>query len=329
MNINNPRRNCLPRIFKITLNILLIIVAITVVFSAIAAERLTVARRSFTQDNPQTYGMRYEEITFPAREDGLEVAAWYIPGEDQPAAQTPAIVMVHGWTASRTNAFNQHFLNMAQDLHESGFAVLMIDLRGHGKSQAAHVSFGTYERRDVLAAIDYLLARGHPSGRIGLLGTSMGAASVIGAAAEHPAVGAVVTDSLFADIYPVMEGQWSQVSGVPTIFLHTTLGMFRLLNGYDLTASRPVEEIRHLAPRPLLMIHCQADSHIPLEQFQRLQQAAPWAQTWLVEECRHAEIYEFVPQEYSLKVVTFFESGLALEQVALPALGARTQYASN
>jgi len=288
--------------------------------SAIAAEILTTAQPAIHQETPQTYQMRYEEVTFSAREDGLSIAAWYIPVDDESTLNTPAIVMVHGWNASRTDGFNQHFLDMALELHNAGFAVMMIDLRGHGESQAAHTSFGVFERRDVLAAIDELLARGHPAGRIGLLGTSMGAASVVGAAVEHPAVGAVVADSLFADISPVIQDQWKEVSGVPIIFLDLSLNTFKLINGYDLEASKPIEEIKQIAPRPLMMIHCRQDGHVPVEQFQRLQAAAPTAETWLVDECRHAEIYEFVPQEYSQKVINFFESGLAQQEIAQPII---------
>jgi pimeloyl-ACP methyl ester carboxylesterase len=302
----------LRRILGITgIVLFVILVAGYLAVGAIAADKLTLAQRMFTTDTPQAHGMSYEDVSFPARVDGLNIAAWYIPADvSQTADKSPAIVMVHGWNASRTNGFNHHFLDLAQALHQAGFSVLMIDLRGHGQSADSHFSFGRLERRDVLAAIDFLLARGHKPGKIGLIGTSMGAASVIGAAVEDQAVGAVATDSLFAEIYPVIKGLWVKQSGLPMIFIYPTRWMFRVENGYDLASARPIDEIGKIAPRPLLMISCQMDTYIPVEQFQRLKQAAPWAQTWTVQECRHAEIYEFVPQEYNQKIVTFFETGL-------------------
>jgi pimeloyl-ACP methyl ester carboxylesterase len=291
--------------------LVVLLIAGYLAIGAIAADKLTLAQRLFTDDTPQKHGMSYEDVSFPARVDGLKIAAWYIPADvSQTADKSPAIVMVHGWNASRTNAFNQHFLDLAQALHQAGFSLLMIDLRGHGQSADSHFTFGRLERRDVLAAVDYLLARGHQPGKIGLIGTSMGAASVIGAAAEDQAVGAVATDSLFAEIYPVIEGLWVQQSGLPMIFLYPTRWMYYVENGYDLASAKPNTEIGQIAPRPLLLISCQKDTYIPAEQFQRLQQAAPWAQTWSVQECRHAEIYEFVPQEYNQKMVSFFEAGL-------------------
>ncbi len=308
----NSKRSRLGRILGISVIVLIILlIAGYLAVGAIAADKLTYAQRMFTDDNPSNYGMRYEDMNFPAREDGLTIAGWYIPAnESQAAEKSPAIVMVHGWNASRTNAFNQHFLDLAQALHQAGFSILMIDLRGHGQSAESHFTFGRLERRDVLAAIDFLLERGHQPGKIGLIGTSMGAASVIGAAAEDQAVGAVATDSLFAEIYPVIKGLWVKQSGLPMLFLYPTRWMFYVENGYDLASARPIDEIGRLAPRPLLLISCQQDTYIPQEQFRSLEQAAPWAKTWSVPECRHAEIYEFVPQEYNQKMVTFFTEGL-------------------
>jgi pimeloyl-ACP methyl ester carboxylesterase len=310
ISISQPRR---PRRILGIAAIVLVVVLIAGYLSigAIAANKLTIAERMFTDDTPLKHGMSYEDVTFPAREDGLEIAAWYIPaGENQSAAESPAIIMVHGWNASRTNGFNQHFLDLAQALNQANFAVLMIDLRGHGQSADSHFTFGRLERRDVLAALDYLAERGHQPGKIGLIGTSMGAASVIGAAVESQAVGAVATDSLFAEIYPVIQGLWEEQSGLPMIFLHPTRWMFWVENGYDIASARPIEEIGQIAPRPLLLISCQKDTYIPQDQFRRLEQAAPWAQAWSVADCRHAEIYEFVPDEYNQRMVAFFKAGL-------------------
>ena len=291
--------------------LIVLLIAGYLAVGAIAANQLTYAERLFNQDTPATFGMSYEDVSFPAREDGLKIAAWYIPADgSQEAEKRPAIVMVHGWNASRTRAFNWRFLELAQALHQGGFSVLMIDLRGHGQSGDSRFTFGLYERRDVLAAVDWLLAHGHKPGQVGLIGTSMGAASVVGAAAENQAVGAVVTDSLFAEIYPVVKGLWVKQSGLPMIFFYPTMWMFRLENGYDLASARPIEEIGKIAPRPLLMIHCQVDQDVPVVHFQRLQQAAPWAETWLVQSCKHAEIFNEVPQEYSQRVIAFFGASL-------------------
>lgn len=82
---------------------------------------------------------------------------------------------------------------------------MMIDLRGHGLSEDARSTFGITARRDVLGAVYWLEQRGYQAGNIGVLGYSLGAGSVIAAAAEEADIGAVWVDSLFADIQSVMD----------------------------------------------------------------------------------------------------------------------------
>ncbi|HUG24197.1 alpha/beta fold hydrolase [Piscinibacter sp.] len=85
----------------------------------------------------------------------------------------------------------------------AGFSVLTIDLRGHGTSSPARLTYGARERHDVLGAVDWLRAQGHS--RIGLLGASMGAATALMAAAHEPAISALVVDSPFADFAQMIE----------------------------------------------------------------------------------------------------------------------------
>ena len=144
--------------------------------------------------------------------------------------------MVHGRDASRTAAVGGSFLQEAKLLHDGGYGVLMIDLRGHGQSSDARFTFGLKERSDVLGAVDWLLQRGVAPGRIGVLGLSLGAAAAIGAAAEEPAIGALVLDSGFADINTLIGEQWEKASGLPRPFLYSALLMARIMTGVDLTA---------------------------------------------------------------------------------------------
>ena len=110
------------------------------------------------------------------------------------------------------------------------------------------MTFGITERDDVLGAVDFLQERGFQPGSIGVLGVSLGSATSIGATAEEPAIGALVVDSAFAEVHPVIQEQWRGASGLPNLFLAPTRWMIRLMYGYDLAASRPVDEIGGIAP---------------------------------------------------------------------------------
>lgn len=251
--------------------------------------------------------MTYEDVRFPARDGDAEIAAWYIPS----AENDRAIVLVHGRNASRTDAFLERFPELAAALNKAGFSLLMIDLRGHGESSAGRFSFGINERYDVLGAVDWLLQEhGFAPGKIGVLGVSLGAAASVGATAEEQAIGALVTDSGFAEFYPILKALWVDESGLPMIFMYSTLLMNRVMFGYHLPDAKPVEEIGSIAPRRLLLIHCQTDEEIPVSHMAQMEMAAPTSESWLIPICDHAEGYVVVKEAYDQRVSEFFDSNL-------------------
>jgi len=292
------------------------------VIGAVAASQLTLPKRVFDPAlNPGVYHLDYEELRFPARNDGLEIAAWYIPSD----LNQKAIILVHGRDNSRTNGFCDQFVSFANALHKGGFSVLMIDLRGHGQSADSRFSFGIKERQDVLGGVDWLEAHGYQPGRIGVLGYSLGAGSVIGAASEEQDIGAVWIDSAYADIKSVIERNWVTESGLPQVFLYSTEGMSRLLYGFDIAASRPIDEIGKIAPRPIFMTHCQEDNMILITHMDQLLTVAKNTQTWVNPDCdqqaigkelvpekynNHAIGYCIQPDVYAQKVIGFFNGNL-------------------
>jgi pimeloyl-ACP methyl ester carboxylesterase len=257
-------------------------------------------------DTPATYGLEYQDVRFSARGDEVQIAAWYLPND----VSTRAVILVHGRDASKQNAISGKIVELSAALHDAGFAVLMIDLRGHGESEGERYSFGVYERRDVLGAVDFLLNNGFQPGSIGVLGISMGGGAVIGAAAEENAIEALVLESTFADLNPLIEEQWENESGMPKFVLPGVYLMNRLIYGYDLTAIQPVKEIATVPPRPILIIHCTTDELVGMWHPQTLAEAVPSAEISTFDACDHAEIFRDYPDEYKALVIPFFQDHL-------------------
>jgi pimeloyl-ACP methyl ester carboxylesterase len=286
---------------------------------AVAANQLTVPKRLFDAiRNPETYGMAYEDVAFVSRDGSTQLAGWYIPSE----TNERVILFVHGRNASRTAAYGSapaddgtqpvpgRLLELASALNKAGFSVFLIDLRGHGQSGDGRFSFGVKERLDVLAAIDWLKAKAYQPGRIGVMGLSLGAASSIGATVAEPAVGALLIDSSFAELTPIVESKWVEESGLPKIFLSSTRLMVRLMYGWSMDDVNPAEEISQVSPRPLMIIACQDDQVIPAVHFQHLKAAAPAAQTWVLPHCEHGQTYNADPAGFEQQVIGFFEASL-------------------
>lgn len=286
--------------------LIVLVLALYLGISTYAASVVTLPQRDAVVNTPATFGARFEEVRFPARGGDVEIAGWYVPQ----AGATRAIVLVHGKDSSRSTEFDGRFSELAAALRNRGFAVLLIDMRGHGDSGAARFSFGLAERRDIIGAVDWLESRGFGRGRIGVLGVSMGAASAIGAAADDTDIGALAADCSYADIEPLLQRHWTNASGLPLLFLPSTLFMGRLVLGMDVANTRPVEEIDDIAPRPVLIIHGAADAFTPVEHGRELAAAAPEAEYWEVAGAGHARSYEVDPQAYIERVARFFERSL-------------------
>ena len=256
----------------------------------------------YDQD-PGSFGLNFEPVHFTSRDDKLRLTAWFIPNE----GADRAILLVHGRNASKQNAISGKLPELAAELHRAGFSILMMDLRGHGESEGKRYTWGVYEQRDVLGAVDYLLEKGFLPGKIALMGTSLGGAAVIGAAAKESVIGTLVVESSFADLIDLVAPNWKKESGLPMLFLPGVYLMWQILYGFNPQDVKPVEDIVHVAPRPVLILHSKTDEMIPVSHAHRLAEAIPNAQLTLFNNCSHAELFRDSPQVYLDAVIPFLK----------------------
>lgn len=285
--------------------VLLLVVAAYLVVADVAATRLTVpARHVDTGRTPADAGGTYEEIALRSADDAVDLAAWLLPVDGSGVG----LVLVHGIDASREVAFGGGMVDLAVALQAAGYQVVMVDLRGHGASGEGHYAFGLKERYDVIAAVDYLVReRGVRPGHVGALGVSLGAAAAILAAAVDGRIGAVWSDSSYAEVYPIVVQTVTFAGGLPAFFLPGMRLMYRLRFGFDLVGARPAATVADLEPMPLMIVHGDADRLVPIAHARVLAEAAPWADTWTVAGAEHNEAYETDPGLYTLRVVEFFD----------------------
>jgi fermentation-respiration switch protein FrsA (DUF1100 family) len=266
---------------------------------------------------PSSLGLNYRDITFLSREDHLLLRGWFIPGilPDGRLTVERTIIQVHGANSNRTMV-----LNINAVLARHGIAVLVYDSRGNGESAPAPAGGGYFEQRDILGAVDFLrsgpipypeLGRPHA---IGGWGISVGGDALIYAAAQEPAIRAVVTDSAYAALGEFME----RAFGPYFIFLQGTRMTSMMLYGIDYASVRPVEVIAKIAPRPILLIQGAADTDTLPSDMAELAAAASAApdahvQIWLVPNARHIEAYNIMRNAYIDRLVTFFKTELHTE----------------
>lgn len=201
-----------------------------------------------------------EEVWFES-EDGTRLFGWFIPAlgvddEDTP----PTILHVHG------NAGNvQHHTFFTEHLPPAGFNVFIFDFRGYGQSE------GRATRRDPLiadthAALDALLARDDiDPQRIGMYAQSLGAAIGINVMADRPEIHAAVLESPFASWRDIAA---AAVGGDPPGPIARALAA-ALIRDH----ARPEDAMKRI-DRPVLILHGDADTIIPISHGRRLAAAA-------------------------------------------------------
>ena len=254
------------------------------------------------------------EVTLPSRDPGIDVAAWWLPAASGPNGEpAPAVIVVHGFTACRRD---HAVLLPAGMLHRNGFSVLLIDLRDHGDSTREDGRFagGTDEHRDVLGAWDWLRTEQDlaPSS-IGLLGISLGAATVLLAAGQEPAVAAVWEDSSYADLGTAIDAELGR-SGYPTFLAPGGVFVARAISGDDLVSYSPLDAVGRLDGRPLFITHGTNDTRLSVAYGRRLEAAARdeggVVETWYVDGAEHAEAMVTDPAGYERRLIGFFRESL-------------------
>lgn len=85
-------------------------------------------------------------------------------------------------TATEGDKSDQHVLETAPVYAQTGYSVLMIDLRAQGDSEGQRITMGYQEARDVHGALTWLEERGFKHSEVIVHGWSMGAATALRAA---------------------------------------------------------------------------------------------------------------------------------------------------
>jgi uncharacterized protein len=146
-----------------------------------------------------------------------------------------------------------------------------------------------------------------------LHGWSMGGVAVI-QAAPGTGVAAVVEESAYADLPPLLRERLPEVSGLPAFFTPGIFLVGKLFLGIDPWAVRPVEEAGRLSRDgvPFMIIHSRDDEVVPFEHAETLAKAYPGAVFWTLEGYEHVHAYEH--PEYRERLLDFLDEAARLPE---------------
>jgi uncharacterized protein len=229
----------------------------------------------------------------------------------------------------------------------AGYDVFSFDFRGHGESSGepgyqARQWPSEREVNDILGAIayveDWLERRDRPV-EIGLFGISRGGGAAILAAQNNPAVKAIITDGAFSSdaTLEYLMKRWAYIfakvrfvyeNHPPQFWQFLRWLLFRECKRKLHCTFPSVRKalMRMSAPRPILFIHGERDSYIPVEQSQLLYDLAPGPKSlWVVPGAKHNQSVIIRPEYYALRTVSFFNEHLAHPEPVMTEAGSTMQ----
>ena len=178
------------------------------------------------------------------------------------SADAPWLIMLHGY---RSGA-ERDFCGGLKFGIDSGFNVLLVDQRAHGKSEGKCLTFGIKERYDCLTWINYVISQAGGSCKIALYGMSMGAATVLMAAGSGlpKNVACIVADCGYTSPKAIIKKVIREMHYpvFPTYALVRLGGM--LFGGFDIEEYSAVQAMEK-CDIPVLFIHGDDDRFVPCD----------------------------------------------------------------
>ena len=220
---------------------------------------------------------------------------WFVPGR----LGAGAVLVLHGVGAS-----SRDMLERARFLAAAGYAVLLVDFRGHGESTPERTTWGGLESRDARVALAYLrLAAPHE--RVGVIGISMGgAAALLGA--TPLAVDALVLESVYPTIADAVRnrlGAW--LGRLGRAIAPTVLTSLFPRDGVSADDLRPIDRI-HEQTAPVFVIAGSDDRYTTVQETRDLfAHAQQPKELWEVPGAAHDDLHAFSRGDYERRVGAF------------------------
>ncbi len=219
-------------------------------------------REQMTEWTKQIRAFNYERMAIRSF-DGLTLRAKYY--EYAPGA--PLEILFHGY---RGNAERDLCGGVAR-CFALGRNALIVDQRASGESDGHVISFGINERRDCLAWIDFAVKHFGTDVKIIITGVSMGAATVMMAAAEQLPVNVVcaLADCGYTSAEEIIKKIVKEMMLPPKLIYPFIKLAARIFGRFDLDETSPIEAMAG-AKIPVIFIHGEADDFVPCDMSRRL-----------------------------------------------------------
>ena len=265
------------------------IVLIIILFSAFQFFMNIHPPRFKSNNNPSNLGLDYENVSFTTS-DNIKIKAWLI--ESKKANGT--VIVGHGYPFDKGN-----ILPVALFLYPD-YNLLFYDHRYFGESEGRITTGGFKEVEDVKAAVEFARKR-FPKQPIALYGFSLSASSML---MSRENVNAIIADSPYSDLNKIINAVYFIFGPLRYPFVWTTAVLSKIIFGVypiDISAAEAIRD----SQIPMLVIHGDKDSQIPVENSYILKENNPDIELWIAKGADHGQAHALYKEEYEKRVKEF------------------------
>ena len=290
---------------KKTLIVVLIIVLVIHIFLELVFRHIVPYAMVQPGISPSLIGKEEMDDNFQsftvAANDSIQLSGFMIAPENDIARS--AIILLHGIGGNKS-----HFYETAQILAAEGHLAVATDLRAHGESGGKFISYGYYERHDIVAVVDYIKAK-YPDIKIGIWGGSLGGAIALQAMEIDDRIDFGIVESTFRDLEEIMHDYQRRIVRLPLgYYTDKAIRKAEQLANFQVSDVAPVKSAANIQ-QPVLMAHGDADVHISFEYGRAIYDQLPNAQKqWiLVEGGEHHGMAAIGGKAYTDQLFAFIE----------------------
>ncbi|MCD4825477.1 MAG: alpha/beta fold hydrolase [Phycisphaerae bacterium] len=203
--------------------------------------------------------------------DGVEIDCWIIQPRGKAKASAgetaPTVILLHPMLMDKS-----WFLGLGEKLAKKGWTVVLPDLRHHGKSGGAHITWGAKEKSDIWKLVNLLIREKQITPDIYVMGASLGGCVAVQYAAVDPRCKGVLALVPPTGVRGVVRRKWP-LGTRP--FIKSEIQRECRQGGYrspdDADAVLAAKKLRC----PIILVSAKLDMTVPASQVEEIYKAAP------------------------------------------------------
>jgi len=283
--------------------------------------------------NGHYHPLNGEEVSFHAA-DGQRLQGMIISNRTSEPARG-MVLFAHEFGSARASC-----MRYCHSLLDAGYDLFTFDFRGHGYSTSETGYRPRHwpsdrEEADMLGAIAYVTSWLEEQGRprdVGLFGISRGAGAAILASEGTDDVQAIVVDGAFSNdtlIEYMMKRFATTFARIQVVARNHPPATWRFLRWmlfrdcarrFNCRFPSLRKVVTRLKNKPILFIHGEKDSYIPVAQSVELHRLAQGPkELWVVSGAKHNQSVMTAPDEYARRLISFYDRHLATRPARQPA----------